>query len=152
MDKNSDYQLLIMQANIEANRKDCDEETKNLTEDLTEIITSMMNNIKILKFSPENKVSPKAQDTNTVFTDNKRDTPLEGGNSTKIGGMWNLKNDISSPKFYELLIKTELKEDNALDIKSFYNHIKRCINTFTRLREEILSDYHYIKIHSESEE
>ena len=38
----SDYQLLIMQATIESNMQDSDEKIKNLTEDLTAIITSMM--------------------------------------------------------------------------------------------------------------
>ena len=39
MDKNSDEQLLIMQATIEANRQDYDEKMKKLTEKLTAIIT-----------------------------------------------------------------------------------------------------------------
>ena len=74
--------------------------------------------------------SPTQKDTSTppeptnVVPVNRRYTPLEGGHSTKIGGMWTLKHEISSPKFYELLIKTELKGDTALDLKNFYNHIK----------------------------
>ena len=35
-------QLLIMQATIEANRQDYDEKIKNPIDDLTEMITSMM--------------------------------------------------------------------------------------------------------------
>ena len=35
----------------------------------------------------------------------------------KIGGMWNLKHKIISPKFYEILIKTQLKGDNSLELK-----------------------------------
>ena len=45
MDKNSDDQLLSMQAKIEANRQYYDEKMKNLIEYLIEIITSMMNQI-----------------------------------------------------------------------------------------------------------
>ena len=44
---NSDDQLLIMQATIEANSQDSDEKMKNLTEDLTAMIASMMYHIKI---------------------------------------------------------------------------------------------------------
>ena len=50
--------------------------------------------------------SPKDQDTDTVVLANKKSPPLEGGNSTKIGGMWTLKHEIGSRKFYELLINT----------------------------------------------
>ena len=60
-----------------------------------------------------------------------RDPPLDGGNSTRIGGMWTLKHDIISPKFYELLIKTELKGDTALDLKNLYNYSKMCLNAMT---------------------
>ena len=56
----------------------------------------MMDHNKILKYSPEKKDSPKAQDTTTLVLANKRVPPLEGGNFTKIGGMWTLKHDISS--------------------------------------------------------
>ena len=69
----------------------------------------------------------------TVFPANRRDSTLEGGHSTKIDGMWTLKHEIISPKFYEILIKTELKEDTDMDLKNFYNHIKMCLNTVTRL-------------------
>ena len=62
---------------------------------------------------------------------NKKATPLEGGNSTKNGGIWNLKHGISSPKFYELFIKIELRGDTALDLKYLYNHIRMCINEVT---------------------
>ena len=106
MDNNSDYQLLIMQATIESNNQYSDGKIKNLTADLTGIIASMMNQIKISKSSPDKKDSPKAQDTTTVVPANKKSPPLEGGHSTKIGGMWTLKHEIGSPKFYELIINT----------------------------------------------
>ena len=49
MDKKSDEQLLIMQATIESNKQDYDEKMKKITEDITSMITSMMDQIKILK-------------------------------------------------------------------------------------------------------
>ena len=82
---------------------------------------------------------------------NKRALPLEVGHYIKIGGMWNLKHDISPPKFYELLMKTELKGDTALDLKNFYKHIKMCLNAVTRLREHLLPSYQSIKRHSNFE-
>ena len=74
----------------------------------------------------------------TLVTDNRRAPPLEGGHSTKIGGMSTLKHVISSPRFYEILIKTELKVDTSLDLKNFYNHIKMCLNAMTILQEYLL--------------
>ena len=85
----------------------------------------------------------------TVVPTNIRAPPLEGGHSTKIGGMWTLKHEISSPKFYDLLIKKELKGDTALDLKNFFNHVKICLNAVTRLREDLLPYYHSIKRHSD---
>ena len=76
---------------------------------------------------------------------------MEGGHSNKIGGMWTLKHDMSSPKFYEILIKTEHKGDTAMDINNFFNHIKMSLNAVTRLREDLLPDYQSIKRHSEFE-
>ena len=73
-----------MKATIEPNRKYSDEKTKNITEDLTAIITSMMDKIKISKYSPEQKDSPKAQNPTTVVPANKRDPPLEYGNYKKM--------------------------------------------------------------------
>ena len=61
------------------------------------------------KSSPYNNDLTKAQDPTTVLPANKMDPPLEDGYSTNIGGMWNLKYEIRSPKFYELFIKTEIK-------------------------------------------
>ena len=106
MDNKSDFQLLIIQATIESNKQDSNEKTKKLTADLTGMIASMMDQINMSKYSPYKKDSPKAQDTTTMVLDNKKSPPLEGGHSTKIGGMWTLKHEISSPKFYELLINT----------------------------------------------
>ena len=83
---------------------------------------------------------------------NSRDPPLGRGNSTKIGGMWTLKHEISSPKFYELLIMIDLKGDTALYLKNFYNHVKMSLNAVTRLNVDLLPDYLSIKINSEFKE
>ena len=77
MDNKLDGQLLITQATIDANRQDSDEKSKNLTEDLTAMIASIMDQIKIPKYSPDKKDSPKAQDPTNVFLANKKASPLE---------------------------------------------------------------------------
>ena len=48
------------------------------------MITSMMDQIKMLKSSPDNKDKPKSQDTTTVVPANKRARPPEGGHSKKL--------------------------------------------------------------------
>ena len=83
---------------------------------------------------------------------NKRYKPLEGGHSTKFGGMWTLKHEISSPKLYEFLIKTKIKVYNDMDFNNFYNHLNNFLNAVTRLQEALLPSYQYIKRHSDSEE
>ena len=59
--------------------------------------------------------------------------------------MWTIKHEITSPKFYELLIKTELKGEFSLDLNKFYNNINMCTNGVTRIREGLLTDYYSIK-------
>ena len=87
-----------------------------------------------------------------MVPDKIRATPLGGGHYTKIGGIWTLKHEISPPKFYEILIKKELKGDTALDLKNFFKHIKMSLNAVTRLREYLLPDYQSTKINSDFEE
>ena len=65
--------------------------------------------------------------------------------------MWNLKHEISSSKIYEILIKTELKDETSLDLKNFYNKIKMYLNAVTRLQEDLIPAYQFIKIHYEFE-
>ena len=65
------------------NRKYSNAEIRNLTEELTRIITSMTDHIRISKSSPENKDSPNDQDPTTVFPYTKRAPPLECRHSTK---------------------------------------------------------------------
>ena len=63
------------------------------------------NQINTMLYSPTQKDTSTPPDPTTVVPANRRVPPLEGGNFTKIGGMWTLKHEIISPKFYELLIK-----------------------------------------------
>ena len=65
----------------------------------------MMDKTNISKSSSAQKDASTPPDPTTVVPTNRRDPPLEGGHSTKISGMWTLKHEISSQKFYELLIK-----------------------------------------------
>ena len=76
------------------------------------------NHINTISSSPTHKDALTPPDPTTLVPDNRRSPPLEGGHSTKIGGMWTLKHEISLLKFYQILIKTELKVDTALDIKN----------------------------------
>ena len=79
---------------------------KNIIEDLKAMMTSMMDRITILKSSLYQKGLPKDQDTIAVVLANRRSLPFDSGHYTKIVGMWNLKHEIISPKFCEILIKT----------------------------------------------
>ena len=65
-----------------------------------------MDQINIYIFTPYHKYSPKPQGPTTVVPDNRRDPPFDSGNYTKFVGMWTLKHEINSMKFYELHIKT----------------------------------------------
>ena len=55
MDNKSDDQLQIMQSTIEYNKQYSYDKMKKLTENLTAMITSMMYQIKIPKYSPYKK-------------------------------------------------------------------------------------------------
>ena len=111
----------------------------------------LSNQINTMSSPPTYTDTSTPPDPTTVVPANMKDPPLEGVHSTKIGSMWTLKNEISSPKFYELLIKTELKGGTALYIKNFCSHIKMCINALTRLLEYLLPGYQYINRHSDFE-
>ena len=77
-----------------------------LTEAFKEILVAITDQSNTLKSLPTQKDSPKTQYPTTVVPDNRRAPPWDSGHSVKIGGTWNLKHDISSPEFYELLTKT----------------------------------------------
>ena len=78
------------------------------------MLAEIMDNINILKSLPTQNDSQNPPEPTNVVPTNRRDPPVYSGQSTQIGGMWNLKHNISSPIFYELLIKTELKGCTAL--------------------------------------
>ena len=111
---------------MKANKQDSDDK-------MMQLIAFMMDQTNNYKSSPTQKDTSTPPYPTTMVPYNKRDTPLEGGHSIKINGMWALKHDISSPEFYDLLINTELKGDTAMDIKYFYKHIKTCLNGLTRI-------------------
>ena len=96
-------------------------------------ITSIMDQTNILISSPDHKDSPKAMYPTTVVPANRRAQPSDSGQSTKNGGMCTLKHEISSPKFYEIIINTELKVDTALDLNNLYNYTNMCINALNRI-------------------
>ena len=141
MEKNYDEQFIIMQAVIEANKWEMRSNKQDSGEKMTQFIVKfetilavISSHINTLEHSPTQKDTSNPLDPTIVVTANRKAPPLDGGNSTKIGGMWTLKHEIRSPKFYELLTKTELKGDTAMDLRNLYNHIKMCLNTVTRLR------------------
>ena len=148
MDTKPDEQFFFIKATIETNKQEADNTHKKTDEKLTlltdnqnetnekitllteylQVLTALMiykNNIS--KSSPYQKYTSTPPEPTTVVPTNRRDPQLEGGHSTKIVGMWTLKNDISSPKLYDLLIKIELKGDTYLYLKNFFNHIKMCL-------------------------
>ena len=105
MDNQSYEQFIIMQATIESNKQeikinkqDSDEKMTKFIEDFKAILGSITDQIKTLKSSPNQKGWPKSLDPTTVLPANKRAPPLEGSQFKKIGGMWSLKHEISSPK------------------------------------------------------
>ena len=122
-------------------RKGSDDKMTKVSEDFQTMFAVLSdqinesNRVNTISSSPTQKDTSTSPDPTTMVPDNRGDPPLEGGHSTKICGMWTLKHEISSPKFYQLFIKTELKVDTALDIKNLYNHIKLCLNAVTRIRE-----------------
>ena len=135
----------VNKQNMKSNKQEYDEKLIKLIEDFKEMlastITSMMDHINNSKSLPAQSNQPKPQEPTTAVPSKKRDPPSDDGQSTKISGMLTLKHDISLPKFYELLIKTELKVETTLDLKNLYNHIKICINAVNRLWGDLLHAY-----------
>ena len=127
MDTNYDEQFLVIKATIETNNQEADKNHKKtdekltlltenqkktnekvmlLTENLQFLTALMIDKNNIQKSSPYQKDTLTPPDPTTVVPTNKRVPPLEGGISDKNFGMWTLKHEISSPKFYEILINT----------------------------------------------
>ena len=79
-----------MKATIDFNRQDYDEKMKKQNYKLDKIsamVENITDQIQISNHSPENMDSPKVQDLTTLVPDKKKAPHLEGGHSTKIGGM-----------------------------------------------------------------
>ena len=96
-----------------------------LSEEFKIMFAVLSNKLNALSSSPTQKDTSTPPEPTTVVPDNRRSPPLEEGNYIKVGGMWTLKHEISSPKFYEILIKTELRGDTDLNLKKFYT-TSRC--------------------------
>ena len=103
MDTKSDDQFLVIEATIEANKQESGknhnetaEKIKENNETLKQILVEMKkdkNNIS--KYSIYQKDTLTPPDPTTTVQTNRRDPTLEGGISKNIGGMWNLKHEIS---------------------------------------------------------
>ena len=96
-----------MQATIEtnkqemkANKQDSDEKMMQLTVKFETMLAVISNQFNNLASSPTQKDKLTPLDPTPNVTDHRKAPPLEGGHSTKIGGMWTLKHNIRSPKFY----------------------------------------------------
>ena len=101
---------------------------------LAAMITSMIDHTKNSKCSPDHKCFLKAQYTTTVVPANKRSLSFEGAYYKQNFGMYILKHEIISPKLYEILVKTELKLNTAMNLKNFYNHINMSLHAVTGLQ------------------
>ena len=137
-DNKYDENFIIMKVTIESKRQKYDVKLTKLTEDLKLFVksstTQMMDQNNISKCSLAHNGSPKSLETTNVVPANRRYPKLDGGHSTKIDGMWNIKHEIRSPKFYKLLAYKELKINTILELKNLYNHINVCHNAVTRLQ------------------
>ena len=122
METKLDGQLRIIQYLIDDNNKSSAKTHKTLWSDINnpkKIMAQIM--VKMEKLSSEKVEPSKSQDTENVVPANKKYQTLEGGHSTRKYGMWDIKHEIISPKFYELITKIELKRDTALYLNNFYN-------------------------------
>ena len=72
---------------IDSNSQDYDEKTNkqdSKIDKLTSMVKNMMDGIQISNYSPENMDLTNAQYPTTMFPDNKKAPPLEGGYYTKM--------------------------------------------------------------------
>ena len=130
----SDDKIMQFKSKMKANKQDSDEKIMLFIETLKVLTAFMMDPTNNYKYSPTQKDTWTTLEPITLVPTNRRTPPLEGGHYTNIGDMRTLNHDISSQKFYELLIRPELKGDTVQYIKSLYNHINMRLNAVTRLR------------------
>ena len=76
-----------MKEEIENNKQDMKAEMKDIKETLKVFTTFMMDKTNISKSSPSQKDTSTTPEPTTVVPTNRRATQLEGGDTTKIGGM-----------------------------------------------------------------
>ena len=124
MENKNEDQFIRMKEEIENNKQ----EFKTKLKDMKETLMKLM-------MDHTNKLTTLMKDQT-----NKKASTLEGEISENIGGMWTLKHEISSSRFYELLIKIELKGDTTLYLKNLYNHVKMSLNAVNRLKVDLLPD------------
>ena len=111
----SDEQFLVIKATIKSNNQESNNNHNNTDEKLTiltdnqkdtnETLKLLLAEMKIDKNNisksyPSQKDTSTTPDPTTMLPANRRDPPLDGGQYTNIGGMWTLKHEIRSPKFY----------------------------------------------------
>ena len=60
------------------------------------MLVAIKDQIKTLKSPLDPKDTPKPPDPTNVVLTNRKDPSLDGGQSTKNGGMWNMKHEIIS--------------------------------------------------------
>ena len=111
MDTKYNDQFIAIEANIEANKQDVDkkhnevtESIKQLTETLNKVLKGQPDQNNISKSSAAQKDTTTPPDPTTTVQTNRKASTLEGEISENIGGMWTLKHEISSPRFYELIV------------------------------------------------
>ena len=104
-----------------------------------------ISNNKVYNRLGSKKKADKPQDssnkTHKETTYNRKSPPLEVCHSHKSSGMWNIKHEIISPKFYGIFIKKYLKGENDINLKKFYNTVNICPNVVAKLQEDILTSY-----------
>ena len=72
---------------MKSNKQDSDEKMMKLVEYFKAMLTAITDRINTFKSSPTQKYSTKHPYPTTVVPANRRDTSLDGGHSTKIGGI-----------------------------------------------------------------
>ena len=130
IDNKSDDQFIMMKVYIYDKKKEMKETDAKLDKikKWTKTIMDKPDN------SSPKKVKNNPQDYTTVVHTNRKVSPLEGEQYKEIRGILTLKHDISSPKFYKIILKADLKWDSALDLKKFHNQVKIFLNTATKLQ------------------
>ena len=143
-----EYHILVIKVSIDKNDRATYKKQKE-TDEKYDKTRKLMENLMDKFYNPSsNRVETNNPQYSIIMVHtNRKVPPLEGVNSHKIGVMYTLKHDISSPKSYELVIKTKLKGYTDMYLKNFYNHISICFNLVTRLINDLIPACWKIKRH-----